>query len=303
MIADAGAINQYKSDEPLPVSKEASAKSSGNKSSQAEFTSPIAPSTKQPENSVTEDGNASPRIADTAPTETLNKIIYRTNNREALQERSVEAEDLLQLSMNIAFSNMKPGFFNDLIAKANSVLSGIPLQRWKKLMQICPNMENLLQEFEAEGVEIFPEIKTGRGDLDLFMRFPVKQYFAIALRAVGHAAITYREDKEALYFKYLKGAKGVKRWNIDHLKDLSDQEFWIRKNERELFGGSARDVRRPLTKILVLTGETKLGNNAEHLYLDIGGAKVLSIQQKSITYVVEETELGHFIRHWLKKHA
>ncbi|MBD2465589.1 hypothetical protein H6G89_31850 [Oscillatoria sp. FACHB-1407] len=304
MILGAKPANHYQINATLSHSKEEPVERGSNFLPSVNSTPPSKPSLHQTDNPSSSQGNhLSSKAADTKPADSLNRIAHRTKNYEALQELTVEAEGLLGFSMDTAFCNMKPGFINDLISKAAGLLAELPLRRYRKLMQLCPSIEKLLQEFGSEEVEIFPEIKTGHGDLDLFVRFPSKQYFAIALRAVGYAAITYREDKEALYFKYLKGAKGVKRWNIDHLKDLSDQEFWIRKNEKELFGTSARDVRRPLTKILALAGETQLGKNSEHLYLDTNEVKALAVQRKSTTYVMEETELVSFIRYWLKKHA
>ena len=142
-----------------------------------------------------------------------------------------------------------------------------------------------------------------QGKLDLLVKFPGRlPCFGIAFRSQGKSLIFYNENKEDLFFRRInkKGeAKGWHRWEPDHIQRLSDQEYWLRKNKRSLFGQTSKETRRPLVKLLVLTGDTQLGANKEHLHCMIGDTKALLIQRRTSLYVVEEKKLINFIKGWL----
>ena len=123
-----------------------------------------------------------------------------------------------------------------------------------------------------------------------------KVNFAIALRSQGSAKVTYREDKEGLY---CRNKKGVKLWTPDHIHRLNEQEFFLRKYQNDLLGSSSKQRRRPIVKLLVLTGETRLGQHPEHLYVTIGEEKVLLLKKRISVYVMEEKQLIPFIEGFL----
>jgi len=52
-----------------------------------------------------------------------------------------------------------------------------------------------------------------------------------------------------------------------------------------------KETRRPVIKLLVLTGDTRLGTNKEHLYCMMCDAKALLIRKRTFLYVVEEKNL------------
>jgi len=49
----------------------------------------------------------------------------------------------------------------------------------------------------------------------------------------------------------------------------------------------------------VLTGDTRLGANKDHLHCMMGDTKALLIRRKTSLYVVEEKKLINFIQGWL----
>ena len=222
------------------------------------------------------------------------------SNRQAL--RALEQEDKLLSAVYYSFVSLLAAgtaFFSP-----SGVLALPPmwllLRRTNKVNQIHRSMTALLDTFDLQGGELIPRLTIpGQGSLDLFARFPSKHWFAIALRSQGKSTIFYNEAKEAIYIRRQQGGKGLNQWTPDHIQRLSDQEFWLRRNQIDLFGKSSRDKRRPLVKLLVLTGQTRLGKHPEHLYANIGNQKVLLLRKRASVYVLEEEQLTDFVKAWL----
>lgn len=222
------------------------------------------------------------------------------SNRQALI--ALEQEEKLLAAVYYGFASLLAvgtAFFNP-----SGVLALPPmwllLKRNHKLNQIHRSMTALLDLFEDQEVEIIPRLEIpGQGSLDLFVRFPSKHLFAIALRSQGKSTIFYNEASEALYIRRQQGGRGLNQWTFDHIQQLSDQEYWLRRNQSDLFGKSSRDKRRPLVKLLVLTGQTRLGKHSEHLYAMIGNQKILLLRKRASVYVLMEEQLTDFIKAWL----
>ncbi|NJK52745.1 MAG: hypothetical protein HC936_07820 [Leptolyngbyaceae cyanobacterium SU_3_3] len=190
-----------------------------------------------------------------------------------------------------------------LMAMAFPVFRGM-LPRLQKTSQICTNMGLLLKAFESQGVIITPDLKVpDNGALDLFVRFPnsPKANFAIGLRSNGHSSVFYNKEKENLYRRRQSG--GLKPWQVDLFRRIGLQEFWLRKNRQALFGQSSKDRNRAVVKVLVLTGETKLGKHPEQMYAIIGDQKVLLVQKRVAVYILEERQQIPFVKAWLAQHA
>lgn len=164
-------------------------------------------------------------------------------------------------------------FIPERVIKLSGFLTGIVgssllLKRTQKINSILRNAKALDEAFKEQQVQIFPDLPVPeRGRLDMLLRFPVpprKTLFAVALRSQGKATIFYHEQKQSLYVRQNKG--GLKLWKPDHIEQLALQEFWLRQNRQlELFGTSHRDKTRSVVKLLVLTGQTKLGQHKESM--------------------------------------
>ncbi len=193
------------------------------------------------------------------------------------------------------------------ITKLGSLLAGtatasLLLKRTQKINSILRNAKVLDEAFRERQIQIFVDLPVpDHGRLDLLVKFPLppkKAVFAIALRSQGKATIFYNEQKEFFYIR--RGDAGLKRWTPDHIERLGVQGFWLRMNrQEELFGTSRNDRNRPIVKLLVITGETKIKKHPDTLYTTVGDQTVLLIQRRSSIYVLREEQLLPFIQDWL----
>lgn len=186
-------------------------------------------------------------------------------------------------------------------AAGGSIITRSKLKRSKKIHEILRNGRALDENFRDRDIQVFCDTPIpDYGRLDLFLKFPIapqKAIFTVALRSQGKGKILYNEQKEALYIRSDKG--GLKPWKPDHIERLAMQESWLRRNRQaEFFGTSSRDKNRPAIKLLVTTGETKVGQHADHLYREVGDQRVLLLQRRSSVYVLEESQLVGFIQGW-----
>ena len=158
----------------------------------------------------------------------------------------------------------------------------------------------MTEQFQAQGIEVLKRISIHPDrELDFFVRFPTKEYFAISVKAPGPGKVVYNEKNQTLCFRR-KNQSLDKYDNPDAIKELSDMEWWLRKNRRELFGKSSRDSKRRLTKILVFAQPSQIRTHNEHLYAMIGNQRYLSIhREKASCYVLSEDQLTNFIKSYL----
>ena len=159
-------------------------------------------------------------------------------------------------------------------------------------------MTELVEAFEDEDVEIEVGLEPdGVRPIDFFLKFPDKEFILIQIRSLGDSRVTYNEEREALRFK--KRGGGLKTWKPDPLFELAEQERWLRRQRYDLLGTSSRDRRRPLAKLLVLSGNTTLGDHPEHLYDTIDDQKHLTIRKFGTTAIVGNNQVVDFIRGYL----
>ena len=235
----------------------------------------------------------------------MEEIVY--NNQSALQQLESENSWLTTAYSAAGTVDLTTVLLPEPMTDVGGFLTGMVagsllLKRTQKINSILRNAKALDEAFKEQQLQIFPDLPVPeRGRLDMLLRFPVpprKTLFAVALRSQGKATIFYHEQKQALYIRQDKG--GLKLWKPDHIEQLALQEFWLRQNRQpELFGTSHRDKTRSVVKLLVLTGQTKLGQHNESLYANIGDQKVLLLQRRSTIYVLEEKQLLLFIKTWL----
>ncbi|MBD2402029.1 hypothetical protein [Leptolyngbya sp. FACHB-239] len=195
----------------------------------------------------------------------------------------------------------------ELFLRTSSFLGGtigsrFLLTRTQKVNSILRNGKALDEAFRDQEIQIFTDLPVpDHGRLDLFIKFPLppkKTVFTIALRSQGKGTVFYNEQKEALYIR--TGSSGLKPWKPDHIERLALQEFWLRMNRQaELFGTSSRDRNRSAVKLLVLTGQTRIGQHSDSLYTTVGDQRVLLLRRRSSIYVLEESQLLPFIKAWL----
>lgn len=175
-----------------------------------------------------------------------------------------------------------------------------PLNLLAKASRIKFLMEALLNEFEGDGVQVFPAMNVeGHNPLDLLIRFPQKLHVILSIRSMGETKISYRADTELLYVRR-SNKKGVKKWTPDPLNELSAYQTWLTKN-RGLFNMSSKEVRNTRTiKLLVLCQPTQIADRDDHLYSTIDSVKSLVVRKKGTIFVVYKEEVIQFLKGTLK---
>ncbi|HEY9906978.1 MAG TPA: hypothetical protein V6D18_05145 [Thermosynechococcaceae cyanobacterium] len=219
-------------------------------------------------------------------------------NWEAWQQIRQQKDKASVAAAGIGLLIIVGGTFFSPLALAGVVPSTTALNLIQKSAQLEQVIPVLLKGFEEEGIQVFASLPVeGQQDLDLFVRFPDKTFFAIAVRSKGRSKIVYSENVEDLRIKRKAGTASNK-WKPNPLQELNDQEIWLRKNRRDLFGGSSRDSRRPVVKILALWGETSVGSHPEHLYSKVGSSSYLVLRKTGTICMLQADQLVSFIRDW-----
>jgi hypothetical protein len=182
-----------------------------------------------------------------------------------------------------------------------TMLAALPSLNWllgelQTVSQRVILIEALIKAFQREGVKIHSGLPfEGAREIDVFVAFPDKEFILIQNRSLGNSKVFYNQKAEALQF--IRKGGGLKTWEPDPLVELAVQEKALRKTRRDLFGGSSKDQRKPLSKLLVLWGETRLGYHDEQMYDTIGG--YLTIRKIGTANVVEKDQAVDFIRAYL----
>ncbi len=222
------------------------------------------------------------------------------DNREALQRLAIEKDDLTVVVQSLGIGSLLAGLTPFSIGILGLLLVWKPMVRLQKISRLITLMETILAEFEGDGVEMLPLQKIPKAQpIDLFIRFPGKEFLIFAIRSHGEETAVYNSNRDAFYLR--RGQKGIHKWKPDPLEELAEQEFWFRKNSRNFLGGSAKASRRPMSKVLVVWGETQLAAHQEQMYVNLDGKKFLFIRREKggAFYVIHHTQVTEFIRAYL----
>lgn len=220
------------------------------------------------------------------------------DNLAILRELEKEREKLLALTSffvvaNVAAFAISTFFIVSLIPYLPE-LAG----RLQALSQRVLLMRELIENFEAEGIQIYPGIEISeQRDIDLFLKFPNKEFILIHVRSLANSIIVYNERLEAVQIK--RKGRGLRAMKPDPLSELSGQELWLRKQRPDLFGDAPRDRKRSMAKLLVLWDDTDLADHSEHLYATINDQKYLTIRRTGTTSIVRRRQVVDFIRDYL----
>lgn len=104
-------------------------------------------------------------------------------------------------------------------------------------------------------------------------------------------------NREVICFQR-EGRSGVTRYHKpDLIEQAKENERWIRKNRRDLFGGSSRDARRTAVRVLVFAQPTQLKSMSEHLYEIVSNLKISYIRSsKGTIYILLEEQVCDFLQ-------
>ena len=146
--------------------------------------------------------------------------------------------------------------------------------------------------------KITPEVSIGDAPrpLEMFVELPEKRFFLISVRVPGKGKVFYNEQSELICFQR-EGKSGVTRYKKpDLIEQAKENEYWIRKNRRDLFGGSSRDSRRTAVRVLVFAHPTQMRSVSEQLYDNVGSLKIPYIRNsKGTIYLLLEEQVCDFL--------
>lgn len=228
----------------------------------------------------------------------VSEYVAPLESRERLQQLEAEKDNLSTLVASVGSASIFVGLTTFSMATLGLLLLWKPMTRLEKVARLSKAITGILDEFEDLGVETLPLIEVPKYQpIDLFVRFPGKEFLLFAIRSHGKSTIVYNEAKQSLYQK--RGSKGLSRWKHDPLATLSDQAYWLKKNRRDLFG-SSKGIRKPMAKVLILWDQTQLAQHEEHLYKQVGDQKFLFLAREGgACYVIHQSQVIDFVRAWL----
>ncbi len=170
----------------------------------------------------------------------------------------------------------------------------VRLQRQANLHDV---IKLLLDHFGDENIQVTANVRTSTSKIDLFVKLADKRRFAIMFRTHGKARIFWRE-KEQNFAAIKRSSLGWRYWNspnltIEQLKTVID----LFKQKHPLLGITNSERSKPVTKVIVLTGETLLhpDRNPSHLWCNFGRTKALKVYRGGGAYVIEQTSLIDFL--------
>lgn len=234
-------------------------------------------------------------VKDRLLSEEVANCVAPIDSQKILQELEAEKKDLANVSLSLLSSSVLLGLTTFALSLLGLLLAWKPMTRLQKVTRLIALIKGILEEFEDLGVETLPLIQVPDvRPIDLFVRFPGKEFILFSIRSFGDATIVYNESKQTLYYK--RGRKGSNKWKPDPLMELSEQAYWLKKNRRELFG-SSKGARKPMPKVLVVWGNTKVDQHQDHLYSSLGNQKFLFLPREGgACYVIHQTQVIDFIR-------
>lgn len=223
-------------------------------------------------------------------------------NYEALEQLQQERNQLINIAAIGGAIAAMPALVAVPIIGSLIVIPGFGLtllsaEYLSRVSRLSIAMELLLERFGNEGIKITPRIKTEEGIIDLFVKMPDKRSFAFMLRNNGISSVKWRVDKQAFYINR-KGKTGTKKWDsvTEAIEKLDKLTRLLRKQKSPILGSSSNERSKPITKAIVLAGQTRIDpNNEASLFTEFGSAKVLRVHTDVITYVTQSEDLINFL--------
>lgn len=233
--------------------------------------------------------------------------ITHINNKEKLEAIIGKEENI----MNDGFANiltstligltLAPGFSAICIPIGYSAYK--LLEKAQRLQQIKNLVQTLMDEFKNEHIEVFPCLEIeGMDNIDLFIRFPDKIFFMVSLQAIGKNTLFYsphaasEKQRDGLYLRNEKGRR--KDFRPKKLELLPKQEKILRQQHKNILGGSSKDTRSGIVKILGICGEdAKLTHHFPAELTEINNGKKFYLAQKNPSiFVMRDQEIIKFIK-------
>lgn len=240
-----------------------------------------------------EDNSFDDRLFQTGTSDTENGYLQ---NDQALKYFKKKQSDWNKILMGVAGAATFGMAGMPLLALFGGLGTALSIELSIPIDRIVKTMEMLLNEFSKEGITIIPRVKGDDGTIDLFVKTTDGRYFALMLRSNGDSRIKWRKDRQE-FFTIGKGRNST--WGkLELLGDeLNRIVLNFKKEKNPIVGFSKAERNRAFTKVIVLTGKTRLDpNNDPELLVPFGRTTGLRITGKSTYYLVNLVNLANFLR-------
>jgi hypothetical protein len=161
------------------------------------------------------------------------------------------------------------------------------LRSLPKLNQIECVTKILVDYFKNDEITVTPGIINNLENIELFVKTKDKRSFALSLRSNGKSRIRWRIDKQNFYTYRDNGSKPTENITYQANK-LSESVTKLINSRSGILGISARERRKPVTKAIILVGETKLDpKNDPALWCKFGQTeKVIKVITDGLVYML-----------------
>lgn len=249
---------------------------------------------------MTNDNSIQSPSSGTEKTTTKSLIITPTDNKTILATLE-EKKNFFAAGYGLTSSMMVGGTAtcNPFVAIGGLAGSGYILQAIEKLARIIRVGKAFVDNFESMGVRLIPCIEVPKiNPLDLLVEFN-NCFLYISIRSMGKASILYNEKLEILQVK--RKDKGLNKWYPDPISELNTYQYYMSKNNHG-YGITSYKMRSPYAKILLISGETTLGQHRKELYTTLGGREYLALPKTNVrgtTFVITENMIIDFAKAYL----
>lgn len=226
------------------------------------------------------------------------------NNQKALADLKRKQKSAVAIYIGIFASAAVTFFFNSAFGTSLMMLAIRQLREAEKFSNVIIVMETILAEFSDQGIETIPQIPVSDENIetdrvDLLVRVPDERlHFVICIRKREQCKIVFDDNQGKL--KYRR-KRGLKTWKPDPLLLIARMTTWLRKYKGTVFGQSSNDKRRPIARVLLLLGSTKIQEHDPKHYDIVGDKEFVCIHELGKIYIVHHNQISSFIKNFIKE--
>lgn len=165
-------------------------------------------------------------------------------------------------------------------------------------------IELLLEAFKNE-ITIIPKVKTDAGKIELFVKTNDGRLFAFESRSKGTSQIKWRQEHQdfLILSSQKNGKTRTQKWaELSTIgANLNTSVLALKKQKNEIVGKTNTQLRKPVTRAIILTGKTEIDpNNDEALFADFGklkkeDRKLLRVAAENTVFLLNQDDLVNFL--------
>lgn len=228
------------------------------------------------------------------------------DNQKALADLKRKRKNAVAIYITIVACALGVVFFHSGLGTTLMMLAIKQLREAEKFSNVIMVMETILGKFSEQGIETIPQIPVSDEDIqtdrvDLLVRVPDERlHFVICIRKREQCKIVFDENQGKL--KYRR-KRGLRAWEPDPLVFIARATTWLKKYEGTAFGHSSNDKRRPMARVLLLIGSTKIGQHDSKHYDIVGDKEFVCIKERGRVFIVHHDEICSLITNFIKQNG